>query len=342
MKRKIAFLATLFCLSIFAGQAFAQTTLRNYNTTFRTNAQRDTKRWGWTPMVSFQLNGPIPDSTIASVEFTLPDGKAWFTADCNLENADSKIVSVRDCGEKVDSSKASFLTGLFGFKIKVSNELAGTNQTLMTGKIKIGKFIYNPSGGAEFNEQFYYYLDNDWRLPIGYVYPYYDDGEYVHLNVDMWFKGKEAEEDEFSGYLFYQGKEVGSTKQSGGTVSTYIIERAIERNPFEYYQRSFRIPAIIKCDYMDAHQHQGIKLKDNPGDYELKVLFKGKLVRSVKFSIGKDGLPVDNGIAKNSNLGNPLVIVPVSVLGALDGTWNKTAWQTEAFWGNPLKGFTAP
>jgi hypothetical protein len=35
------------------------------------------------------------------------------------------------------------------------------------------------------------------------------------------------------------------------------------------------------------------------------------------------------------------VIIPVQIIGDQDGTWNKAAWQTEAFYGNPLKGFAA-
>jgi hypothetical protein len=34
------------------------------------------------------------------------------------------------------------------------------------------------------------------------------------------------------------------------------------------------------------------------------------------------------------------VIIPVQIIGDQDGMWNKTAWQTDAFYGNPLKGFT--
>jgi hypothetical protein len=35
------------------------------------------------------------------------------------------------------------------------------------------------------------------------------------------------------------------------------------------------------------------------------------------------------------------VIYPVQIIGDQDGVWNKTAWQAEAFYSNPLKGFTA-
>jgi hypothetical protein len=49
----------------------------------------------------------------------------------------------------------------------------------------------------------------------------------------------------------------------------------------------------------------------------------------------------DNGIASSNQLGSDRVIVPVQIIGDQDGMWNKTAWQTEGFYGNPLKGFTA-
>jgi hypothetical protein len=339
MKSKFTLFIAIFCISILVQQISAQGILRNYDTTFRAYPQRGGPNWGWTPSVSFKLNGPIPDSATVSVEYMLPDGKPWVTAECKIESPDYKIIPIEDCGEKIDTAKSTYLTGFFGYKIKLSNELEGTNQVLQTGKIKIGKFVYNPANQPQFNKNFYYYLDNDWRLPIGFVYAVSDSlGEFTQLSVDMWFKGKEAEYGDYAGYLYYRGNKLDAP--NAGSI-TPIAETANETNPYEYYKRAIRISANITCQYSDNHRHPGPNLKDNPGEYELKVTHKGKLVRSVKFNIGDDGFPVDNGIAKNSNLGTDMVIVPVSVLGTLDGTWNKTAWQTEAFWGNTLKGFTA-
>ena len=36
-----------------------------------------------------------------------------------------------------------------------------------------------------------------------------------------------------------------------------------------------------------------------------------------------------------------VVIVPVTIIGDQDGMWNRTAWKTDAFYGNPLTGFIA-
>ena len=43
----------------------------------------------------------------------------------------------------------------------------------------------------------------------------------------------------------------------------------------------------------------------------------------------------------SNKLGSDRVIVPVQIIGDQDGAWDKAAWKTEAFYGNPLTGFTA-
>lgn len=83
-------------------------------------------------------------------------------------------------------------------------------------------------------------------------------------------------------------------------------------------------------------------MSENAGDYEIKILYKGHLVRSIKFAVDAQGKIVDNGIATSNKLGNDRVIVPVQVLGDSDGPWDKNSWKTDAFYGNPLTGFTPP
>ena len=78
----------------------------------------------------------------------------------------------------------------------------------------------------------------------------------------------------------------------------------------------------------------------NPGEYEIKILENGKLARSAKFTMGKDYQIVDTGIGKQNNLGSARVVVPVQIIGDQDGLWDKNAWKTEAFYGNPLTGFS--
>lgn len=50
---------------------------------------------------------------------------------------------------------------------------------------------------------------------------------------------------------------------------------------------------------------------------------------------------VDNGYAAQVGDRNNW-IVPAQVMGERDGTWDKAAYKTGAFYGNPMSGFTAP
>ena len=81
-------------------------------------------------------------------------------------------------------------------------------------------------------------------------------------------------------------------------------------------------------------------LAGHPGEYEFKLLWNNHLARSIKFTVAPDG-KFDNGIATANQLGSNRTIVPVQIIGDQDGQWNRAAWKTDAFYGNPLTGFTA-
>ena len=70
------------------------------------------------------------------------------------------------------------------------------------------------------------------------------------------------------------------------------------------------------------------------------MLINNHLARSLKFTVGADG-KFDNGIAAANSLGSERTILPVKIIGDQDGKWNKDAWKTDAFYGNPLTGFAA-
>jgi len=75
-----------------------------------------------------------------------------------------------------------------------------------------------------------------------------------------------------------------------------------------------------------------------PGEYEVRVLRHGRLARTIKFTVGPDGQLVNNG--HGAGIGMPWVnFVPVAIHGDQDGTWDKNAWKTEAFYGSPLNSF---
>ena len=76
-------------------------------------------------------------------------------------------------------------------------------------------------------------------------------------------------------------------------------------------------------------------LADHPGQYELRIKYKGELVRTASFSVGSDGKIVAAGSAEKDSNGNTRILIPVKVSGKLDYAWDKAAYKTEVYYGNP-------
>ena len=77
-----------------------------------------------------------------------------------------------------------------------------------------------------------------------------------------------------------------------------------------------------------------------PGDYVLKVLQNGKLVRTAAIKVSAEG-SYDNAVATTSKVGTKRVVIPMKQL--VDHVpWDKQAYKTAAFYGNPLTGFVVP
>jgi hypothetical protein len=244
------------------------------------------------------------------------------------------------------------------FTIKIRNELSGSDTTLYTGKVKVLKARSNETG-PDFINHYAYYVDQDWNLPIGYIYFDSDDVRGWNLpgfNVAFWIRGESAR---FEPHLFYQGKEVGKIFYGSDVVGTPGCGQIEEVNPTNYVADN--IPqkakwARVECNFpnikmwdktgekRDDFPGQTGKihmLADNPGEYEFKLLWNNHLARSIKFTVGTDGRIVDNGFASGTKLGSSKLIFPMQVIGDQDGPWDKAAWRTDAYYGNPITGFTA-
>ena len=309
--------------------------------------------WSWVPRMQFRVNGPIASGSQLYVEYTLPTGP-WVKFDCTTENTEKGYWWKTECGgRQIPEDKGSLYTGPVNFTIKMRNELAGTDSTLFTGKMKVAKAHSNEAGPKAANK-WVYFVDHDWNLPIGYVYLTPDSihgWKFPDFHVAFWVRGEAVR---FDPHLFYQGKEVGKKFLEGTEVGRAGCESEVENNTTHYVEDS--VPqkakwARVECDFpnIKGSNKTGetsnmfgeiFTLADNPGEYEFKLLWNNKLARSIKFTVAPGG-KFDNGIANNNQLGSDRVIVPVQIIGDQDGMWNKTAWQTEAFYSNPLKGFTA-
>ncbi len=314
--------------------------------------------WSWVPGIRFRVNGPIASGGQLYVEFANPGGSGmWVKFDCKTGTTEKGHWWKTECGEnEVPNDKGITYTGPVKFSIKLRNELQGNDTTLFTGTAKVAKVHTNEAGPKSVNH-FVYYVDQDWNLPIGYAFFLADEVrgmKYPSLAVAMWFRGDATP---MEPHLFHNGKEVGLMSYKGEQVGKATCAHPeIELNPSKgTEQKGTQYSwSRIRCDFPNIHawNHTGGKvdsmfgpsylLSDNAGEYEVKILRAGHLARSMKFSVDPDGHITDNGIGKNFQLGSERLIEPVQVLGDTDGPWNKTAWKTDAFYGNPIPGFSAP
>jgi hypothetical protein len=310
--------------------------------------------WSWVPKVEFRVNGPIPSGSQLYAEFTMPGTGAWVKFDCPTEEKQKGYWWKTSCGGRdIPEDKGSTYTGPVNFAIKLRNELAGTDATLFSGKMKVGKVRSNEQGPKAVNK-FVYYVDHDWNMPIGYVFLTPDDlkgWERPVFNVAFWVRGEAVR---FEPHLFYQGKEVGKMFFEGEEVGKAGCESEVENNTTHFVDDS--VPqkakwARVRCTFTNVRgwdkTGEGPSmfgplylLSANPGDYEFKLLWNNRLARAIKFTVAPDG-KFDNGIATNNKLGSDRVIVPVQIIGDQDGQWDRAAWKTDAFYGSPLTGFTA-
>lgn len=307
--------------------------------------------WSWLPRTSFRVNGPIPSGGQLFVEFALPTGP-WVSYDCATEETQVGYWWKVDCGGRdIGEEKASTYTGPISFAIKLRNELAGTNLTLFNGKAKVEKAKDNEFGPKAVNH-WVYFINHDWNLPIGYVSLNPKDRDLPSLQVAFWVRGDAYKLDP---HVFYQGKEIGRISIDGTIAGAASCGAEVENNTTHYVEE--KLPqkakwARVLCSFPNIMGSMKEKpsmfpgqvgnihiLTENPGEYEVKVLRANKLARSLKFTVAPGG-SFDNGVAKNSKLGSDRVIVPVQIIGDQDGIWDRNAWR-DAFYGNPLTGFTA-
>jgi len=317
----------------------------------------DFKTFSWVPSLKLRVNGPIASGSQIYAECTVTGAGEW-KFDCKTQETEKGLWLQPDqCGgrDALGEDKGITYTGPVTFTIKMRNELMGGDVTLFTGKFKVAK-VHSNETGPNYVNHFVYYVDQDWNLPIGYVFYDRDDTRgwnYPSFSFAFWARTEYNAP--YEPHLFHNGKEVGKLMYEGEEVGKAGCGTTeVEDNPTHITSPEGQfIWTRWKCNFPNvrAWNKTGEKIdsmfgplylmSENAGDYEIKILYKGHLVRSIKFAVGADGKIVDNGVAASNKLGNDRVIVPVQVLGDADGQWDKMAWKTDAFYGNPLTGFTA-
>jgi hypothetical protein len=319
-------------------------TLSKYYRTPKGPAEEET--WSCVPQLEFSLKGPVPSGSQLAVEFSDTAGKPWISFNCDTPELKPGAWQNIQGGDYRDipDEKGSIATGMFPFKIVLKNELQGGAKTLYSGRAKIGKNLES-NGNPKFRNHFAYYVDQDWHLPIGLIYAdARDEPKVPRLSVAMWFRGQISASGTVA-YLFHDGQEVGSTKTTEQGFNNFVYDVATQQGEgkYEWHEVRFTFTTVGTFNNNTQYYARVMSLAKNPGDYEIKVLRNGKLVRTGSFSVGPDGKIVGEvPLAQNGLSGDKFklhVVIPLQISGGLDGQIDDSAWRTEAFYGNPLTGF---
>ncbi len=312
---------------------------------------KETETWIWTPGPKFKVNGPIDSGSVVNVNFTMPDGTPWFSQDCaNLNKVSAGYPVDVECEAHTPEKdkKATAQSGVFGFTITLSNELSGKKVELISGKFKVDKYLDNPTNNPKFNKHFMYYTPLDWKMPMALVYTTQPKDQYDTfgpLKVMMWFRGerKTIEYNNLVGHLFYNGTEVAATNAVGSNnVTDPISDLTTAQSPSGWDQHGMVFTFNAKAFERDStNADVWFPIYKNPGEYEIKILQNGKLARTAKFTVDSNGNIVNNGWNKDNKLGTTKILIPATIIGEQDTKFDKTAWQSQGFWGIPLVGFTA-
>lgn len=316
----------------------------------------------WVPKIYFEVfYRPNQTRYINySVEYYNPDGSLWFAEKFpqgitkqvnNANDGTTSFKSEYSVSQKMVETKGSIGTGIYG--VKIIND--DTRETQFQGKFKVGKVI--PPYFEDRPNHFAYYVDHDWLMPLAYIgfdpldllYAETDGygGFPVHFGVWLKEAGLNLSYEDVEGHLFYKGQPVAVAKGGrGGADLAFVYERRAE---FAFCCADWQFKSFVwdkflvdnnlvfaRERYPDAHF-----IDKNPGEYTVKVFVKGVQVREVKFTVQPDGKINDGGVSKQLFLIHNKVVLPAKVMGNVE-KWNPAAWKTEAFYGNPLTGFTVP
>lgn len=295
----------------------------------------------WIPRASFQVFYDGSTRLRFTAEWFDPNGSPWFTESLNYAHNGSDTAQITsEYSDELMNSKAAVAVGSFGLKITNSK----TNELVFQGKFKVQKILSYP-GQAQYRNRFEFFVDNDWNLSIGYV-GFSADAGWTNPPpvVFMWFKGR-LEAKDFEARLFLKGEEVASTDDNGITnIYQYRgdncakFEDVCRLQQFGFYWKKF---IVENTNWVRNRKPDSIFTRDKPGEYTVKVLHKGIQVREAQFTIDAAGKLAPNAFSEQMPLGSHKIVVAVKVTGNLDKRNSQTS-KADAFYGNPLAGFSVP
>ena len=299
----------------------------------------DNHNTSWAPRMRFDVVYGGSTKLRFKADYFMPDGSLWFSEPLDQRGGDSKqqTVGLFSQDDSSRDKKTIVVGGVFPFKITNIRD----NSTVFQGKFKVVR--YKPQySDARYRNEVDYYVDYDWKLPIGFADVYYESPHATPF-IRMWFKG-DIPNDNLEARLFYNGQQIATT-DDGGLVDHgedhYADKRGDDKSLFwrEYkFSWPYRAEFIMTEELRNFTAYSNTKfINQMPGEYVVKVYHNGEQVRETRFSIGNNGNYADNGIAKQNNLTTNKVILPVKVMGTVD-KWNPANAKAMGFYGNPVTG----
>lgn len=301
--------------------------------------------YSWVPQINFDVLGAIPAGSQLYAEFDTADGKSWITYKMHTRELEDDVlenIRIEDTLSDDELEKKAVVTeGVFPFRIRLKN--SGADRVLFSGKYRVGTYALDQKI-PEFKNKKDFYFDFDWQIPIAYLWLNPQSNQNMPwVSSLMCFRGA-SESTKMEATLFYNGKEISKSGVDSANRVKQTMTSAADEAPFRWTLWQFEFPNVrgFDLDQNSANNTSSLFFLDkNPGEYEIKVSRDGSPARSLKFTVGKDGKIVDNGVKEKNQIGGVRMIFPVSVIGTADGRWNAAAWKTDALYGNPLIGFTA-
>lgn len=301
-------------------------------------------QWSWTPRLEFTITGPLEGGSQLVVNFSRPDGSPWLSANLPTpEIGEDRWQSI--VMPDFPEGKAATFTGSCPIQIVLKNSLANTKKVLFTGKYEVKKYkmpLEKSAGATEF------YVDQDWTLPLAYLGMNLKE-EAPPLEFRIWMRGGTEDIDKhLAGYIFLNGKQISSSRHKNDAGSpdemtlyydTIIVTPGMNQGDPAWYRllvTTSKIRAYLDTTRASSANNYSFYhfLATNPGEYELKLTWDGKPIRSLKFTVDKSGQVVNNGM--NAKLNTLWYAYPVTTEpGGMPGA-NLSAYKTGAFYGNPL------
>jgi hypothetical protein len=298
----------------------------------------------WVPRIRFDHFYNNEKALNYTVDYFNPDGSPWYSEKLEQDRQSAERTVLFQSPSPyagILATKSTTGTGVYSFKITDQE----TKEVLYQGKFKVGKF--SRANRPDEKNKFDFFVDHDWLMPfamIGFHHSLDQTGA-MPLLVSVWLKGTVSASD-LEGRVFYKGQQIGTTKDGGGPsdyderasgfAAAYAPQNFWKRWQFEWRNFLFDNNGTFNHDnFPNAHFAD-----KNPGEYVVKIYRNGEQIRELSFTIGADGRMVVPAYMSQVFLPYHRLVLPVKVLGTGE-KWNATVWKTEAFYANPLTGFTA-